>query len=196
MPAGHQHADDVRRRDVADPEEAERHQRRGDPRLDRRGRAASSTTAAPSRPSVWADVQPVLVAVDDRVDGEHQRGRDRDRAGDVEAAGRGRPVRRRQQPQRERVDRDPDRDVDEEDPVPAEQVGEDAAGEHAATPPPERTKPKTPIAFARSAGSVKRIMISESATAETTAPPRPCTARARDQQLLRGRRGRRRARRR
>ena len=45
-------------------------------------------------------------------------------------------------------------------------------------PPPASTKPKTPIAFARSAGSVNRVMISESATAETTAPPRPCTARA------------------
>ena len=45
-------------------------------------------------------------------------------------------------------------------------------------PPPEATKPKTPIALARSAGSVKRVMISESETAETTAPPRPCTARA------------------
>ena len=45
-------------------------------------------------------------------------------------------------------------------------------------PPPEATKPKMPIAFARSAGSVKRVIISESATAETTAPPTPCTARA------------------
>ena len=40
------------------------------------------------------------------------------------------------------------------------------------------TKPKTPIAFARSAGSVKSTTISENATAETTAPPSPCTARA------------------
>ena len=40
-------------------------------------------------------------------------------------------------------------------------------------PPPEATKPKIPIAFARSAGSVKRVIISESATAETTAPPTP-----------------------
>ena len=45
-------------------------------------------------------------------------------------------------------------------------------------PPPEATKPKTPIAFARSAGSVKSVIISESATAEATAPPTPCTARA------------------
>jgi hypothetical protein len=44
-------------------------------------------------------------------------------------------------------------------------------------PPPAATKPKTPIAFARSVGSVKSVTISESATAEAMAPPRPCTAR-------------------
>ena len=43
-------------------------------------------------------------------------------------------------------------------------------------PPPEATKPKMPIAFARSAASVNRVIISESATAETTAAPSPCTA--------------------
>ena len=45
-------------------------------------------------------------------------------------------------------------------------------------PPPDRTKPKIPIALARSAGSVKSVMISESATADTSAPPSPWTARA------------------
>ena len=45
-------------------------------------------------------------------------------------------------------------------------------------PPPEATNPKRPIAFARSAGSVKSASISESETAEATAPPMPCTARA------------------
>ena len=45
-------------------------------------------------------------------------------------------------------------------------------------PPPAATKPNTPIAFARSPGSVNIVMISESDTAETIAPPRPCTARA------------------
>ncbi len=45
-------------------------------------------------------------------------------------------------------------------------------------PPPDMTKPKTPIAFARSAGSVKSTTINENATAETTAPPSPWTARA------------------
>ena len=45
-------------------------------------------------------------------------------------------------------------------------------------PPPAMQNPNTPSAFARSPASVKRPMISESATAETTAPPSPCTARA------------------
>jgi hypothetical protein len=40
-------------------------------------------------------------------------------------------------------------------------------------PPPEATKPKMPIALARSAGSVKRFMVSESDTADATAPPSP-----------------------
>ena len=44
-------------------------------------------------------------------------------------------------------------------------------------PPPDITKPKKPIAFARSAGSENSPMISDSATAETAAPPRPWTAR-------------------
>ena len=35
-----------------------------------------------------------------------------------------------------------------------------------------------PIAFARSACSVKSVITSESATAATSAPPSPCTARA------------------
>ena len=40
-------------------------------------------------------------------------------------------------------------------------------------PPPAAMNPMTPIAFARSAGSVKSVMVSESATAETIAPPSP-----------------------
>ena len=46
-------------------------------------------------------------------------------------------------------------------------------------PPPETTKPKTPIAFARSPGSVKSFISSASAIAATIAPPTPWIARAR-----------------
>ncbi len=45
-------------------------------------------------------------------------------------------------------------------------------------PPPAQTKPNTPIALARSPGSLKRLMMSESAIADTTAPPAPWIARA------------------
>jgi hypothetical protein len=45
-------------------------------------------------------------------------------------------------------------------------------------PPPAATNPNTPIALARCAGSGKSDSTSDSATAEATAPPRPCTARA------------------
>ena len=45
-------------------------------------------------------------------------------------------------------------------------------------PPPAATNPNTPIALARSAGSVKRVIISESETADAIAPPTPWTARA------------------
>ena len=44
-------------------------------------------------------------------------------------------------------------------------------------PPPEATNPKMPIAFARSPGSVKRLTMSDSETADATAPPSPCTPR-------------------
>jgi len=43
-------------------------------------------------------------------------------------------------------------------------------------PPPDVTNPKIPMAFARSEGSRKRLIMSESASASTTAPPRPWTA--------------------
>ena len=52
-------------------------------------------------------------------------------------------------------------------------------------PPPEATKPMTPIAFARSAGSVKSVMTSDSATTATTAPPSPWIGAGGDEELLR-----------
>ena len=45
-------------------------------------------------------------------------------------------------------------------------------------PPPEATKPKMPIALARSAGSTNRFIVSDRETADAIAPPTPCTARA------------------
>ncbi len=45
-------------------------------------------------------------------------------------------------------------------------------------PPPAATNPNTPIAFARSPGSTNSDTIIDSATADATAPPKPCTVRA------------------
>jgi hypothetical protein len=45
-------------------------------------------------------------------------------------------------------------------------------------PPAAETKPKTPIALARSSCAWNSVTMSESATAETTAPPQPWIARA------------------
>lgn len=45
-------------------------------------------------------------------------------------------------------------------------------------PPPAMMKPMKPIALARAAGSVNMIMINDSETTDTAAPPRPCIARA------------------
>jgi hypothetical protein len=72
-----------------------------------------------------------LVAVDDRVDRGEQRGGHRDRAGDVDTVALRELLLARQQAQPEEVDRNADRDVHEEDPVPVQRVGEDAAEQHA-----------------------------------------------------------------
>jgi len=40
-------------------------------------------------------------------------------------------------------------------------------------PPPDATKPKMPIAFARSPVSVNRFIVSDSDTADAIAPPTP-----------------------
>ena len=119
------------------PEEPERHQGRAHPQLDReeqrqqRGRDREHPERPGGRPTV-------LVSVHDGVDGEHQRGRHDQRARDVEPSRCRRAARGGQQAQREEEDRDTDGQVDEEDPVPAERVGEDAAEQDADRPAARR----------------------------------------------------------
>jgi hypothetical protein len=90
--------------------------------------AARSATAAASRPTVCADL---LVAVHDRVDGEHQGDCHGGCPGEVDAPGGGLPGSGREHQNGQDADDDPDRDVDQEDPVPVEQVGQHSAEEHA-----------------------------------------------------------------
>ena len=124
-----EHADDVRGRDIAQLEKAEWHQRRRHARLDheehgeQRGRDSEQAERLGRAPAL-------VVAVDDRVDREHQRRRHRDRARDVQPPLRRVARRRRQQLQRRDEHGDADRDVDQEDPVPVEHVCEDAAEQH------------------------------------------------------------------
>ena len=128
-----EHADDVRDGDVALAEEAERHERRPGASLDRDERGEEH--ACEAKQSERLERGPaVVVAVDDRVDGEHQRERHGDGAGDVELHVGGGPALGGQQAHRRHDDRDADRQVDEEDPVPVERVREDAA-EHDADAP-------------------------------------------------------------
>ena len=75
-----------------------------------------------------------IVAVDDRVHRRDQGCGDRDRAGHVDALAVGERLLARQQPLRDQEDGDADGDVDEEDPVPAQDVGQDAAEQHADRP--------------------------------------------------------------
>ena len=71
-----------------------------------------------------------------------------------------------------------DRDVDEQDPAPAEQIGDHAAEEHAggaAGAPHRAPDPHRAVAGRPSANVVVRI---DSEAGAMTAPPRPCAARA------------------
>ena len=78
-------ADDVRDRDVAQPEEAERHERRRDARLDDEEGREQRGRPPRAGPSVRGRQPADLVPVHDRVDGDHQRDGHGDRARDVEA---------------------------------------------------------------------------------------------------------------
>ena len=72
-----------------------------------------------------------VVGVDERVDEQRQTGRDRHGAADVEGALGGLVVALGQQARGEQRGGDADRHVDEQDPLPAEVLGEHAAEQHA-----------------------------------------------------------------
>ena len=101
--------------------------------------AASRTTKAASSASETAPSAerqrraPAVLGrrLDDRVDAEHQRGGDQHRAEDVGALAEADPAVVLDQPPRQEGGGEPDRDVDEEDPVPADRLGEDPADQQA-----------------------------------------------------------------
>ena len=96
--------------------------------------AASSAIEIAPRTSVCGRPPTDVGDVEDRVDAEHQPGDEQDRAGDVGPLVEADPGLVVDQPHREERGEDPDRDVDEEDPVPADRLGQDATGEQADRP--------------------------------------------------------------
>ena len=129
MPATSSAWTDVGAGDVARAEDPQRHDRvRGlrfahdEPNQQRQGDGSETERLR---------IGPALLCrgLDDRVHAEHQRGGDQQRAGRVGALVEADALVALDQPRGEERGRDRDRDVDEEDPVPADRLGEDAAGE-------------------------------------------------------------------
>ena len=132
-PGHHQHLDEVGARHGRRAKHAQRHQRIGHAGLagdepgqqgDGEGAEADRVQRAPR----------VAARLDDRVDGEHQRTDEQDRAGHVRAVMQADALIGGNAAPRQHGGEDPDREVDEEDPVPAEALGEDAAGQQSDGP--------------------------------------------------------------
>ena len=93
---------------------------------------ATSRSARDDEAADRARVDPApLGDLQDREDAEHQRDGDQGGAGEVGALLEAEPVRIVDQPQRQPADEDPDRQVDDEDEVPGDRLGEDAAEQQA-----------------------------------------------------------------
>ena len=125
-----QHADDLGDRDVAELEQTQRDQRVLDAGLadhegdHQRGSGREQAERLTRRPAG-------LVAADHGVHGDHQGERDQPGARHVETLATVADLVGGQHPTGRDPDADADGDVDQEDPVPVEQAGEDAPGEHA-----------------------------------------------------------------
>ena len=130
--------DEVRARDVARAEDAQRDQRAACGRLADEERGQQRERDGPE--DERATGAPALVGggLDDRVDAEHQRARDQDGSGDVGSAAEADPLVPVEQARRERRRGDADRDVHEEDPVPVERLRQHAAREQAHRAPGRR----------------------------------------------------------
>jgi hypothetical protein len=116
--------------------------------------------------------------LDDRVDGEHQRAGDQHARRDVGALAKPMPVVAAIRRRAATAVAIADRDVDEEDPVPVDRLGQDAAGQQAdraARGGDERVDADRLRLLAR-LGNIVTIM--PRITAEVIAPPTPWTKRA------------------
>ena len=93
--------------------------------------APTRTTETRPSPSVCAERPALLADLEDRVDADHQAGDEDHGAGQVGALAEPDAGARLDEAPREQRGGDADRDVDEEDPVPADRVGQHAAEQQA-----------------------------------------------------------------
>ena len=174
-------------RDAAVREQPQRHERGGRARLDGDERR-EQRDAGGEQPERAGRAPAVLVGADDGVHQGHEAEGRGQRAGDVvRAAPDDLLARLADEAQDERHDRDRDRHVDEEDPLPADRVDQDAAGDDAEVPPRPASDAQMPIAVARSRPAGNVVTTSASAAGDMSAAPKPCTARAPTRSILRGR---------
>ena len=145
--------------------------------------AIRSTTPRRARREHPAGAEAVARCVRDRVDEQRDAGGDGDGAGDVRRA---RPLvaALADVARREQEGDHADRDVDEEDPLPAEILGQTPPASTPTAAPEPPIAPQMPSALLRSAPSSKVVVMIESAAGEMIAAPKPWTARARDQHAL------------
>jgi hypothetical protein len=130
QPGDEQHQDHVRAGDVAGAEQAQRQQRLGGDRLagQEERHQRDRDCALPQR---LRRAPAVAAGLDDGVHAEHQRARDQRRTEHVGAVAQAQPRLVLEEPPGQHGGGDADRHVDEEDPVPGDRLGEDAAGQQA-----------------------------------------------------------------
>ena len=140
--------------------------------------AAISASASAQQPERLRRAPAGVVGVDQRVDQQRQAGGDRDRAGDVEVARAARCGSRAAGAGRATAATMPIGTLtNRTHSQPAHSVSTPPSSTPTAPPEPA-TAPQTPSALLRSAPSAKIVVTIDSAAGESSAAPRPCTARA------------------
>ena len=141
--------------------------------------AASRIAAAPPKPSVCAGGPAVVGGGDDRVDGDHHRGRDQDRAGDVDPAPEAEAGAVLDQPRAEREHGRRRSAGSRRRSSASRRTATSAPPSSSPSEPPEvTTNMYAPIAFTRSSGRGKSVTMRAMITEVAIAPPRPWRKRA------------------
>ena len=160
-----------------DAEDRERHDRGARPQLDRREEREQRDRGA-DQPQGLGRRPARRLGLDQRVDQHRDPGRDRQGPREVEAPVTDVGAALTQQRRGDGDHAQGDGDVEEEDPLPADGVGEDPSQQHAHRAAGRADGPQTPRAVLRSAPSRKVVIRIESAAGVMTAAPMPWNARA------------------